>query len=190
MFFFFPFAGLEAPSALNGSPRQATLPLLPAPKSASANSARATRGFDFLDLSIGFLHRSAAAFASSLTALGNHANALFAQVAAALALDRATRDAATFIDAAFSGFGAQHAPQSVFSFAPHPQGMPSSPQSFMTPWAIDPWAAFAQGLDFWTNMWMPAAPQRNTWSRPSAPSAFTTKVSTPGGFSWAFSLND
>jgi hypothetical protein len=194
MFFFFPFEGMEAPSAGRGSRRHATLPLLPAPKAAFGNSGRGSRGFDFLDLSMDFLHRTIAGFSSSLTALSNSANALFAQVASALAFDRMTRDGAAFINAAFSGFGAPLARQSPFGFAsaPQMQGMPFSPMSFLAPWAINPWAAFGGGLDFWTKMWMPAEPQRSSWSPPPppAPAAFKTKVSTPGGFSWAFSLNE
>ena len=64
---------------------------------------------------------------------------------------------------------------------------------FMTgnfnPLAINPWSAFAEGMNFWQSMWMPAATQRNPFAfgsnTPASP--FMTKVSTPGGFSWGFS---
>jgi hypothetical protein len=189
MFFFFPFGGMEAPFARNGSFGRTTLPLLPAPRSAFDNGAH--RGFDVLDFSIGLLHRSISSVTSSLTALGNSANALFAQVAAALAFDRVTRDAAAFINAAFGGFGLPLARQPSFGFpwAPFAQNLPSfSPQSFMAPSAINPWAAVAESLDFWTKMWMPMMPQSNPWSGSAASSPFATKASTPGAFTWAFSL--
>jgi hypothetical protein len=191
MFFFFPFGGMEAPFARDGSSGRTTLPLLPAPRSAFESDNDAHRGFDVIDLSIGLLHRSIAALTSSLTALGNSANALFAQVASALALDRVTSDAAAFINAAFGGFGAPLAGQPSFGFpwAPFAQNLPSfSPQSFMAPWAIDPWTAFAESFEFWTKMWMPMAPQSNPQSRSADSSPFTTKGPTPGAFSWAFSL--
>jgi hypothetical protein len=179
----FPFEGREAPSGQKDSARQSKAPLLPAPKAAVADSGRASGDLGFLNLSE-LLHGAVSAFASSLTALSNSANALFAQVAAALALDRVTRDAAAYINAAFKGFGAAPAPQPLF-------GLPSfSQQGFMLPWAMNPWAAFAEGLNFWMKMWMPQASQPNPPSGQPIPSAFKTRVSTPGSFTWAFSLND
>jgi hypothetical protein len=198
VFFFFPFAGAQAASANEGASRLA-LPLLPAPNSAFANAGNPSLGFDLWGFSADLVRKSFSALSSSMTALGSRANALFTQVAGALAFDRIARDTAAFLEGAF-GFGAQGSRPNVFGFpwASQAQGSPasfSSPmQGFMNPSAFNPWAAFAEGLDFWTKLWTPAAPQREPYNpgsaRQPAPSAYTaTKIATPSGFSWAFSLD-
>ncbi len=192
MFFFFPFyAENQASSGGGGSSRvEKQLPLLPAPGS-SKNYRASNRSWDFGDFAVDLLRQTLSAITSSLTALGNRANALFAQVAAALAFDRVARDTASFIGAAWSGFGA---PQARPSFFGAPMGQPQDPMSFspfltqgFNPLSINPWAAFAEGISFWTNMWMPAAPKRKSGSFSGSPATpFMAKVSTPNGFSWGF----
>jgi len=189
MFFFFPFYAESKPSySGRSSPRFGTLPLLPAP--ASARSRDADRAGDFGGFGVDLIRQTISAFTSSLTALGNQANALFAQVAAALAFDRSARDTVSFIDAAWRGFGAPKAPTSLFGSWPSQTPDPMSFSPFLTqgfnPLATNPWAAFAEGMNFWKNLWMPGAPQRNPYSFGSSTPAkpFMTKVSTPWGFSW------
>ncbi len=196
MFFIFPFlAEGQSPSASRGTSRSQTLPLLPAPRRAASRPGEARRQPDFGDFAVGLLQQTISMFTSSLTALGNRANALFAQVAAALAFDRVARDAASFGQMAWFGFGAPQAPRpTIFGSpwlqqpqAPHPYS-PFMMQSFVNPFAANPWAAFSEGLNIWTNLWLPAAPQRRPNSSAGrAPSPFTATVSAPGGFTWGFS---
>jgi hypothetical protein len=194
MFFFFPFYA-ESQANGGGSSRAKALPLLPASGSARTSAHRTDRISDFGDFAVDFLRQMISAFTSSLTALGNRANALFGQLTAALAFDRVARDTVTFINSTFSGFGlpsgARPSPFGAFRATPTQDPMSFSPflmQGF-NPLAMNPWAAFAEGMNFWTSMWMPAAPRRNPYSfgNNTAASPFMTKVSTPGGFSWGFS---
>lgn len=199
MFFFFPFYTESQPFSNGSSSSHAkALPFLPASGSARTNSRATERAGDFGNFGVDLLRQTIEAFASSLTALGNAANALFAQAMAALAVNRAARDTASLFDASWFGFGipAKTGPAS-FGFSrlsPIQDPMSFSPlltQGF-NPWAFNPWTAFAEGLNFWTSLWMPAAPQRNPYSfgnnTPAAP--FMAKVSTPNGFSWGFSWGE
>jgi hypothetical protein len=192
MFFLFPFS---AESQANGSgfSYAKTLPLLPAPGSAKTSSRATDRAWDFGGLGVDLLREVISAFTSSLTALGNQANALFAQLTAALAFDRVARDTVTFMNSAFSGFGqqpgARPSPFGAFGASPTQDPMSFSPiLQGLNPSAMNPLAAFAEGMKFWTSMWMPAAPQRNPFAfgNNTAASPFMTKVSTPGGLSWGF----
>lgn len=190
MFFFFPFY-TESQSSSNGrgSSNAMTLPLLPAPASARTNLRRTQRAWDFGDFGVDLLRQTIAAFTSSLTALGNAANALFAQTAAALAANRVAHDAAGFLNGNWFNFGAQKNPTSPFGSYRQMQD-PMSFSPFLTqgfnPTAFNPWAAFSEGMNFWASLWMPAAPQRNPFS--SAPATpFMAKMSTPNGFTWGFS---
>ena len=93
MFYFFPFALEPAATAVSQRvPQYKRLPLLPAPQSAPTR-ARPENGFasavaEAGNLAVDLLKRALSSMASSMTALGNHANALFTQVAAALAYER------------------------------------------------------------------------------------------------------
>src|SRR5664279_616258 len=99
MFSFFPFyTESQAASKGGGSLYAKMLPLLPAPGSERTSSRATDRAWNFGDFGIDFLRQVISAFTSSLTALGNNANALFAQLTAALAFDRATRDTASFVN--------------------------------------------------------------------------------------------
>ncbi len=194
MFSFFPFYA-ESQAALNGrgASYAKTLPLLPASWSARTDSRAKDRTSDFGGFGIDLLRQVISALTSSLTALGNRANALFAQLTAALAFDRVARDTANFINTAFSGFGLQSgarpSPFGAFRASPTQDAMSFSPflQGF-NPLAMNPWGAFAEGMNFWTSMWIPATAQRNPFGfgGNKAASPFMTKVSTPGGFSWGF----
>jgi len=190
MFFFFPF-NTESQSSSNGwgSSNAKALPLLPAPAGARMNPRRTERAWDFGDFSVDLLQRTMAAFTSSLTALGNAANALFAQTAAVLATDRVARDAAGFLNGNWFNFGAQKNPMSPFGAYRQMQD-PMAFSPFLTqgfnPMAFNPWGAFAEGMNFWASMWMPAAQPRSPFrSTPAAP--FMAKVSAPNGLTWGFS---
>ena len=141
MFFFFPF-NTESQSSSNGwgSSNAKTLPLLRL-RSRGANPRRNERAGDFGDFSVDLLRQTITAFTSSLTALGNAANALFAQTAAVLATDRVARDAVGFLNGNWS-FGAQKNPMSPFG--PYRQMQdPMSFSPFLTqgfnPTAFNPW---------------------------------------------------
>lgn len=193
MFFFFPFAAEGGASSTSDRARRTeTLPLLPSPGRGYARSSNPRREFDFGDLALGLLRQTISGFSSSLTALGNQANALFVQVAAALAFDRVARDTAAFLQAAWGGFGVPGARQAPFGFSwpgqsQDPMSFGSFPmQSFMTPWATNPWAMFTEGMNFWVSLWTPAAPFGSPYSHAPA-NPFTTMVSGPGGLKWGFS---
>ena len=191
MFFFFPFY-TESRSFSNGrgSSHAKALPFLPGSGSARTNSRKTERAWDFGDFSVDLLRQTISALTSSLTALGNAANALFAQTTAAFATNRVAHDAACFLNGSWFGFGAP-ARQSFGSYRLAQDPMSFSP--FLTqgfnPWAFNPWSAFAEGLNFWTSLWMPAAPPRNpcSFGNKTPASPFMGKVSTPNGFTWGFS---
>ena len=130
MFFFFPFYA-ESQANGSGSSHAKTLPLLPAPGSARTSSRATDRAWDFGDFGVDLLRKVISAFTSSLTALGNRANALFAQLTAALAFDRVARDTVTFINSAFSGFGlpsgGRPSPFGAFRASPTQDPMSFSP---------------------------------------------------------------
>ena len=197
MFFFFPFYTESQPFSNGSSSSHAkALPFLPASGSARTNSRATKSPWDFGDFGVDFLRQTIEALTASLTALGNAANALFAQATAALAANCAAGDTASLFNTPWFGFGMapKARPAASFGFSrlsPIQDPMSFSPlltQGF-NPWGFNPWAAFAEGLNFWTSLWMPAAPQRNPYSfgnnTPAAP--FMAKVSTPNGFSWGFS---
>ena len=185
MFFFFPF-NTESQSSASAK----TLPLLPAPASARTNPRRTERACDVGDFAVDFLRQTIVAFTSSLTALGNAANALFAQTTAVLATDRVARDAVGFLNGNWFNFGAQKNPMSPFGSYRQMQD-PMSFSPFLTqgfnPMAFNPWAAFAEGMNFWASMWMPAAPRRNPFGNAPGATPFMAKVSAPNGFTWGFS---
>ncbi len=198
--FIFPFnAESKAYTNGSGSSHAKTLPFLPASGSARESSRATERAWDFGDMAVDLLRQTLSAFTTSLTALGNQANALFAQLTAALAFDRITRDTTAFIDKALAGFGlpsmARPSPFGAFRMSPMQDPMSFSPllTGNFNPLGANPWAAFAEGMNFWTSLWMPAASQRNSFnpfnpfggSTPASP--FMTKVSAPGGFTWGFS---
>ncbi len=194
MFFFFPFAAEQAAApALWKLPQYSALPLLPAPKSAPARErpgetslggAVAQAG----QLAVGLLKQALTSLASSMTALGNRANTLFAQVAATLAFDRMARDTASFFGMFLPGF-AQPGPLTGFAgswIAPAPQ--PPLFSSFglpvlANPWAGNPWALFTEAAAMWTSFLMPAmSPRPSTYY---APAPVTTAFALPG-FAWNF----
>ncbi|MGO9460939.1 MAG: hypothetical protein ACLP1W_12630 [Rhodomicrobium sp.] len=196
MFFFFPFAAesAAAPVSLKLAQRSA-LPMLPAPRDFRSGygapphdiaSAISEAG----QFSVDLFRRALGSLTSSLTALSSRANALFAQVAASLALERAMRDTAASFGVSWPGFGLQQ-PQSGFApstwYKPYREPAPLSPFALpgfpMNPWAANPWSFFTEAVDMWTNVWLPsAAPQRR-----STPAPVTATAGFPG-FSWSFTL--
>ncbi|MGC2603320.1 MAG: hypothetical protein WA384_18520 [Rhodomicrobium sp.] len=196
MFFFFPFATEQAAeTASRKQPQYGALPLLPAPKSAFTLERPGEHSFGSAfgqagELAAGLLKQALSSLTSSMTALGNRANALFAQVAATLAFQRMASDAASFFGMFLPGF-AQPAPQNGFAgswIAPAPQpplfsafGLPG----LANPWAGNPWALFTEATAMWTNFLLPAtAPRRSPYN---APAPFTTTFAFPG-FAWNFTF--
>jgi hypothetical protein len=197
MFLFFPFA-LESSTAPVSQrvPQYKPLPFLPQPQSARAQvqpenglaSAVSSAG----NLAVDLLKKALSSIASSMTALGNRANALFSQVAAALAFDRMARQAASLFEMFWPGF-ALPKPQMGFAgpwTAPALQqplfagfGLPGFQAS---PTPLNPWGAVTEALDMWTNIWAPAkAPQRRSTYGTAAP--VTTTFAFPG-FAWSLTL--
>jgi len=190
MFFLFPLVGEPAavPAVKRGQQYMA-LALLPQLRGVRAE-ARPENGLaDAVSqagsLAVELLKRALSSMTSSLTALGNHANALFSQVAAALAYERMARETASFFGAFWLDFAQ---PRALPSFA-GPRIAPARPPLFacsgvprkqLTPALPNPWGAFAEALDMWTSLWAPAAaPQR----RASSNATFGVP-----GFAWSFTL--
>ncbi len=193
MFFFFPLLAQTQPQ----SPAPSR-PLLAAPRHRyqSGDATRSTFGLaneDLAGLGVDLVRRALLSFTSSLTALGNHSNALFAQVAAALAIDRAAR--ATVSSMGSAGFRPSNPWQTMgqaawFGPSQHPMShSPFAAWAMMPSWAGNPWAPFAQALDVWTKVWTPFKPwptANNDRHRSDTP-PFTTVISMPG-ISWGFAM--
>lgn len=181
MVFFFPFYTEQSkPWAPDRGTSAKTLPLLPVPAKA------AKRERDLGDFVVDLLRQVISAFTSSLTALGNNANAYFAQVSAALAMDRAGRSTMQLF-APRAGFGMPGTrPVAQQGFDPM-SFSPMLTQGF-NPLAMNPWAVFTESLNFWASLWMPpfAQPAASSHGKTSA-TPFMTKISTPYGFSFGFS---
>ena len=190
MFFFLPFVTEPAPT---GVLQCTPLPLPPAPRNARAERreedgpARAI--LEAGSAAVDLLKRTLAAMASSMTALGNRGNALFGQVAAALAYQRIARDTASFWGMFWPGF-AQGVPRNGFAapwIAPVPEpalfGCFGLPGWGARPWPFDPLGAFTQAAGMWARTFAAAAPQRR--STYGAPAPVTATFAFPG-FSWTF----
>jgi|SRR5208337_918005 len=195
MFFFFPFA--SEPAAAPASQKlthYSALPMLPAPRTPRLEDRAAPDGignaiFEAGQFAVDLLRRALGSFTSSLTALSSRANALFAQVAANLAFERAMRDTAASFGVSWPGFGQQQ-PQSGFAPGTWYKATPLSPFALpgfpMNPWAANPWSFFTEAVDMWASFWLPsAAPQRR--SPYGSPAPLTATAGLPG-FSWSFTL--
>jgi hypothetical protein len=169
MFFFLPF--IAAPEPASASVLQRTvLPLLPASRTARAGQP-AEAGLpgaisEAGNAAVSLLKRALASMASSMTALGNRANALFGQVAAALAFQRMARQTAELFGAFWPGF-AQGTPR--YGFAAPWMGLAPQPGlsgSFGLPgfdanlWPLNPLNAVNQALGMWAGFFAPAASHR------------------------------
>jgi hypothetical protein len=169
MLFFFPFA--VEPAAGPARTAQWPLPMLPAPRGARGPAERSEQGFanaisEAGQLTADLLKQALGSLTSSMTALGNRANAFFAQIAAALAFDRIARDTASFFGMVWPGLGATPPP---LAFAgPWAAAFPNlAPYSaFGLPAAANPWALFAQAANMWTSLWLPASPPARTRPAP------------------------
>jgi hypothetical protein len=141
-------------------------------------------------IALDLLRRALTSIMSSLTALGSRANALFAQIAASLAFERAARETAASFGPKFFeqrwprgdlGNGAWSpllASMSRFS--------PGLPTFGMNPWAENPWTLFANTMEAMTNFWLPqAAPRRGGPSATPAP--VTVSFALPG-CAWSFTF--
>ena len=194
MFFLFPFVAEPAPAlASQRAPRYRLLPLLPQPQSACAQtrpeSGLASAVSQAGSLAVNLLKRALSSMASSMTALGNRANALFSQVVAGLAYERMMRETVSLFGMFLPAFAQ---PKPGFGFPglwANPAGVPAMPASFGFPGfqpPFNPWGALTETLDMWTSLWMPAAPsQRRSPRGASAPVAATFAFP---GFSWPFAL--
>jgi hypothetical protein len=197
VFFFLPFA-LEPASP--GPMHHKPLPMLPAPKSWPREEPAA--GFVFADaiaqagyIAADLLRRALISITSSLTALGNQANLLFSQAAAALAFDRMMRLAAPFFGIRLPAFGPFFPPQIwAAGLWPAPFQHPAWPSPAAVPaWPLNLWAntwpAMMQALTAWANIWEPAAAQhRPASSGLDGKLPFTATLSIPG-FAWSVTLH-
>ncbi len=195
MFFFFPYTTeLPAAPASRKLPRYGALPLLPAPRSAFQRPGEISFGATVSqagEFAVDFLKQALNSLTSSMTALGNRANALFAQIAAALAFERLARDTASFFGMFWPGFASPW-PQTGAAgawLAPTPQpallsafGLPGFASN---PWAGNPWALFTESAAMWTSFLMPAAPQRPSFY--NAPAPVTSAFALPG-CAWNFTF--
>jgi hypothetical protein len=146
-------------------------------------------------IAAGLLRYTLISITSSLTALGNQANLLFAQTATALAFDRMTRQAA-----ALSGMGwpapAPYFPQQIWAAWLWPAPI-QPPLWWFSPAAIPAWPAnlwgnagpaLTEAFTAWAKIWEPAMAPRSP-----APGAlggrppFTATLSLPG-CSWSVTL--
>ncbi len=201
MFFFFPFAAEPASAPASGKvPEFRSLPMLPAPASREVrNIARPGKDgpgnaiFEAAQIAMDLLRRAIAALTSSLTALGSRTSALFAQVSANLAFDRAARDTASSFGMSWPGSVLQGAGTGFDPagwFAPFQQPAPVSAFGFpgipANPFAGNPFSLFTEALDMWTGFLMPAAPpKRPAPNTHAVPAPATATITFPGG-SWSF----
>jgi hypothetical protein len=191
MFFLFPFVAEPAAApASQHAPRYMPLPLLPEPQSARApESGLASAVSQAGSLAVDLLKRALSSMASSMTALGNRANALFSQVVAGLAYERMMRETASLFGMFLPAF-AQPKPRLGFSGPwATPAGVPALPASFGLPGfqpLFNPWGALTETLDMWTSLWMPAAPSQRRNPR-GTPAPVSATFAFPG-FSWTFAL--
>ena len=193
MFFLFPFVAEPAAApASQSAPRYKPLTLLPEPQSVRAQT-RPESGLTSAvsqagSLAVDLLKRALSAMASSMTALGNRANALFSQAVAWLAYERMMRETASLFGMFFPAL-AQLQPQPRFGLSgpwATPAGVPALPASFGLPGfqPFNPWDALTETLDMWTSLCMPAAPSQRRNPR-STPAPVTVTFAFPG-FSWTF----
>jgi hypothetical protein len=195
VFFFFPFA-LEPASP--GPVHYKPLPMLPAPSGWRREEAAETAFADAMAsagyLAAGLLRHALISITSSLTALGNQANMLFSQVAAALAFDRLARQAASFSGISWPYFGPYFPqPARAAGLWPAPFQYPAwySPAAIpiwpVNLWA-NPWSALTEAFAVWANVWAPSVAQRRpTSSALVEKPPFTATLSVPG-FSWSVTL--
>lgn len=198
VFFLFPFAGEPAAAlAFQRIGQHKGLPLLPQPQSARTNSQLENGFADAVpeagNLAVDLLKQALSLMMGSLTALGNHANALFSQAAAALAYERIARGMVSFSGAFWPGF-AQPKPQFGF-LGPWISPIPAPlfffagfgfPGRQPLPCLPNPWGAFADALSIWASLWTPTAPPRKRASHGAA-GPVTVTFGVPG-FSWSLAL--
>jgi hypothetical protein len=167
------------------------------------------RPLDFGDVFVDFLREAIAFWARHYEALGNRANLLFTQIAAALAFERAARETSAAVTQAYAAFGLKppasaipqwSQPQLLAPLTSFEPGSLAAQWTSLNPWfnpaatkaAFDTWGAVAESFNVWTKIWQPAAPQqtpapqKSTALVPAKP--FTATVTAPGGFNWAFSF--
>lgn len=175
--FLFPFI-TDGQASAPQSNRTVSLPMLPAPRSA-ARASVSGEASDLASLGVEIIRQSLATLTSSLTALGTRTNALFAQVAAGLALDRATRATAAAFGTYAQPRTAPHALTFGFPLQAPAAAFPAVPESFFNPWQGNPWTPFAQMLDFWAKIGNPVATGVNPYAQIAASPA------SLGGLPWA-----
>lgn len=195
MLFLFPFAIDSAAAPASSRPvRQRTLPMLPAPNSARSQArpgeyALVSAISEAGPLAADLLRQAIGALTSWLAALGNQANAFFAQIATFVAFDRFARDMASFWGAVGPGFASPQWPAGFAGFCPAPARQPSLNPFFglssysANPAPANPWALFAEAANMWTSFWLPTpAPKR---PEPTRFAPLATTVLFPG-FAWSF----
>jgi hypothetical protein len=127
-------------------------------------------------LTVDLLKQALGSLTSSMTALGNRANALFAQIAAALAFDRIARDTASFFGMVWPGLGAL--PRPLAFAGPWTAAFPNAAPyfSFGAPGngaaAANPWTLFTEAANMWTSFWLPSSLAAPTRPAPVTPTSW------------------
>jgi hypothetical protein len=197
VFFLLPFP-LEPASS--GPAHHKALPLLPVPGGRRREGPAAETAFaDAIAqagyVAAGLLRCALISITSSLTALGNQANLLFAQATAALAFDRMMRQAAALPGMGWAAPAAPYFPQQIWAawlwHAPFQPPMWSAPAAIPA-WPANlwgnAWPAWTEAFTFWAKIWEPAMGQRNPVSVAlGGQPPFTATLSLPG-CSWSVTL--
>jgi hypothetical protein len=196
--FFLPTAHQSSPSLSSPAraPRLTALPMLPAPNAKKTAGDASFSPFGEVvsqaaEAGVESLRQVLSVFSASMTALGSASNAAFAQVAAALATERAARATASAFGTACpipAGLQAaaytpwQEAWTDPFSFSPF------TAMWFGNSWLTNPWSAFAQAFDMWAGLWAPPSLLRDIgYGMPARNQQHSMTVSVPGfslGFTW------
>jgi hypothetical protein len=169
--------------------------MLPFPIGRGAERAAETAFEDAIaragELTADLVRRTLITITSSLTALGNQANLLFIQLAAALALDRMARQAGSYAGMGQAAF-APFFPPAIWTArlwaspfqVPSPAAVPAWPVNL---WA-NPLPALTEAFTAWANIWAPSMPQRPPMSNASGEKQPLTTTFAMPGFSWSVTL--
>jgi hypothetical protein len=178
MFFFFPVNDIA----------MAAPPTMGSPSRHSGQRSFGSVNESDADISVEIVRHALTSFMSSVTASGSRWSALFAQISAGLAMDRAVRDTASSFGTACGGLGFCELPWTFFPGVARGKGpWHSSVPPAMHAWTGNPWSLYCEGLAALSKVWFPAFPEQGLAKIPhrrgGAP--FTAVFSVPG-FTWGF----
>jgi hypothetical protein len=136
------------------------------------------------------LRQVLSAFTASMTALGSSSNAMFAQVAAALASERAVRVTGLALTTPWRPSRQNRAQSATYASWQEAWTEPFSFSPFTAMWfgnsgRPNPWTAFTQAFDMWAGLWTCSSLLRETsYSTPSRNQSLS--IFPVPGFSWGF----